>query len=391
MRRFAEKPAGVADAIETMDGLVNSCPLLDYIARISAPGAFQLVDIGCSGGIDRRWRRMGRRLRALGIDPDVEEIARLMAKEKNPAVSYLNAFAGIAADHPFAVLRRGKPEFARDPNPRMSTVQYVERIRKKEGAASGKTKRSSNLWQSAQLADLGSVVVVPDYLKSAGNSSVDFLKIDVDGKDFEILHSFDRALDELQIMGVGIEVRVWGSDEETDGTFHNVDRFMKAHGFELFNLSLRRYSTSALPSRFVGRAPGATERGRVHHGDAMYARDLGSGLYEALADRLGGDKLLNLAAIFAIFDLPDCAAEVLTKYRERMRGLGDVDIMLDRLAEQEVSGEASYRRYMNRLGNAPAEFLASKNPLAMAARGLKRGYRKWRGRRELVKMERRTP
>src|SRR5215469_4980150 len=114
-----------------MDGLVNFCPLLDYVAGISTAGGFQLVDIGCSGGIDRRWRRMGRRLRALGIDPDIEEIARLKANEKNPAVSYLNAFAAIAPDHPFAVQRRGKPEFARDPNPRMSTVQYVERMKSK--------------------------------------------------------------------------------------------------------------------------------------------------------------------------------------------------------------------------------------------------------------------
>jgi FkbM family methyltransferase len=374
-----------------MDGLVNSCPLLDYVAGISTPGAFQLVDIGCSGGIDRRWRRMGRRLRALGIDPDVEEIGRLKANEKNPAVSYLNAFAGIASDHPFAMLRRGKMEFARDPNPRMSTVRYVERMKRKDGPMIGKEKRSSNLWQSAQLADAAGIVVVPDYLKSVGIASVDFLKIDVDGKDFEILHSFDQVLDELQIMGVGIEVRVWGSDEATDGTFHNVDRFMKAHGFELFNLSLRRYSTAALPSRFVGRAPGATERGRVHHGDAMYARDLASGFYEAFGDRLAAAKLLNLAAIFAIFDLPDCAAEVLTKYREKVHGLGDVDIMLDRLAEQESGGEAGYRRHLDRFENEPTEFLASKNPLALAARGLRRGHLKWRGRRELLKMERRSP
>ena len=375
-----------------MDGLVNSCPLLDYIAKISAPGAFQLVDIGCSGGIDRRWRRMGRRLRALGIDPDVEEIARLKAQEKNPAVSYLNAFAGIGADHPFALMRRGKPEFARDPNPRMSTVQYVERMnmKRKDRTATGKEKRSSNLWQSARLAD-PAIVVVPDYLVSAGIPSVDFLKIDVDGKDFEILHSFGQAVDELQIMGVGIEVRLWGSDEETDGTFHNVDRFMKAHGFELFNLSLRRYSTAALPSRFVGRAPGANERGRVHHGDAMYARDLGSGMYAAFADRLTSEKLLNLTAIFAIFDLPDCAAEVLTKYRENIARLGDVDTMLDGLAAQEDSGAASYREHMDRFENAPEEFLGSKNPLVLAARGLKRGYRKWRGRTELLKMEHRAP
>ena len=187
-----------------MDGLLNSCPLLDYVAEI--PGAFQLVDIGCSGGIDRRWRRMGRRLRALGIDPDVEEIARLKAEEKNPFITYLNAFAGIPVDDHLARQRRGKPELARDPSPRLSTPQYAERMRvKHQSAASGKEKRSANLWRDASLADPTAALIVPDYLKSSGIASVDFVKIDVDGKDFEILHSFDRVLDELKILGVGIE------------------------------------------------------------------------------------------------------------------------------------------------------------------------------------------
>lgn len=376
-----------------MDGLVNSSPLLDYVADIA--GAFQLVDIGCSGGIDRRWRRMGRRLRAVGIDPDVDEIARLKASEKNPAITYLNAFAGIPPDHPFALQRRGKPDFARDPNPRLSTTQYVERMRRaNQRPGTGKEKRSANLWRNASLADPAEAVIVPEYLKSAGIASVDFLKIDVDGNDFEILHSFDRALDDLKILGVGIEVRVWGSDDETDGTFHNVDRFLKAHGFELFNLSLRRYSTATLPSRFVSRAPGATEFGRVHHGDAMYARDLGSGLYEEFAKALTPDKLLNLAAIFAIFDLPDCAAEIVVKFLDRISTVGDVDRMLDRLAaqaERTSPDKASYKSYLEQFENEPRRFLGTRNPLVLAARAARHGYRKWRGRQNLLKMERRAP
>ena len=63
-----------------MEGLVNFCPVLDYIREFSEPDAFLLVDIGCSGGIDRQWRRLGRRLRALGIDPNVREIERLRAR-----------------------------------------------------------------------------------------------------------------------------------------------------------------------------------------------------------------------------------------------------------------------------------------------------------------------
>ncbi len=235
-----------------MEGLVNFCPLLDYVAAIAEPGAFQLVDVGCSGGIDRQWRRLRRGLRAIGIDPDVAEIARLKSKEKHPGIMYLNAFAGIAADHPFAIERLGKPDLDRNPWSRLSTPRYMELVYPKDKHVGERERRSANLWTEAQLADPASSVIVPNYLTSSGITSLDFLKIDVDGTDFEILQSFDRALTDLGVLGVGVEVRFWGSHEDTDGTFHNVDRFLKAHGFELFNLTIRRYSTSALPGRFSG-------------------------------------------------------------------------------------------------------------------------------------------
>ena len=373
-----------------MDGLVNSCPLLDYVAEISQPGKFLLVDVGCSGGIDRQWRRMGPRLRALGIDPDVGEIERLRGREKNPRISYLNAFAGIAAEHPFAVKRRGKIDRDRDPWTRLSTPRYMEQVYPKASKVTEKEKRSANLWREAQLADPAAAVVIPEYLRRADIGSVDFLKIDVDGKDFDILNSFDRALSDLQVLGVGIEVRFWGSAEETDGTLHNVDRFLKARGFELFNLSTRRYSTAALPSRFNQRAPGATESGRLHQGDALYARDLGSDLYDEWAWSLDAEKILNLAAIFAIFDLTDCAAEVALKFRTELAKVCDVDQVLDRLTgqvERKLSGRSSYVRYVERFAQRPKTFLGTKNPFPKMTCAWKKGYLKWKGRMELLRIE----
>ena len=375
-----------------LDGLVNFCPLLDYVAEITAPGTFMLLDIGCSGGINRQWRRLGRRLRAIGIDPDVREIERLAAREKNPLITYVNAFAGIAPDHPFAIKKQGKPDLERNPWPRLSTLRYMENVYPPDKKISDKERRSANLWPTAQLADPSSPIIVPEHLRHNGVSSLDFLKIDVDGKDFDLLNAFDQALTDLAVLGVGIEVRFWGSACETDGTFHNVDRFLKARGFELFNLTLRRYSTSALPSQFVGRAPGPTESGRVHHGDAMYARDLGSGLHDDFANSLTADKILNLAAIFAIFDLPDCAAEIVLKFRHLLSQLCDVDRILDLLttqAEKEVFGIASYNQRMERFLRQPGRFRRTRNPFLRLARAWKRGYLKWRGRMQLRKLERR--
>jgi hypothetical protein len=126
---------------------------------------------------------------------------------------------------------------------------------------------------------------------------------------------------------------------------------MKARGYELFNLNVRRYSTAALPGRYLLPVPAQSELGRPLQGDALYARDLGNPEHEAFAARLGPAKLLNLVCIFAAFDLPDCAAEIALRYRDRLATLCDVDEVLDLLAAQAQGGVDKpfrYTEYMDR-------------------------------------------
>ena len=173
------------------------------------------------------------------------------------------------------------------------------------------------------------VIVAPAYLTDSGIHSVDFLKIDVDGPDFEILNSFDLAFETLGVLGVGIEVNYFGSAADTDYSFHNVDRFMKARGFELFGTTVRRYSLASLPSPYVSNFPAETEFGRPLLGDALYIRDLGRHEHDEFAARLPLAKLLKLICIFAAFNLPDCAAEITLRFRERLSDSCDVERILD--------------------------------------------------------------
>jgi hypothetical protein len=374
-----------------VDGLSNSCPLADYIAEISESKRFALVDIGVSGGIDRQWRRLGRRLRAIGIDPNSKEVARLAASETNPHVTFVNAFASLPSEHPFAekLQREARPD--RNPWSRLSTSQYLQLVYPAGAQRSDREMQAANLWQSAQLAAPEDSIVVPEYLRHNGITSVDFLKIDVDGRDFELLNSFDESFEDLGILGVGIEVNFWGADSETANSFHNVDRFLKSRGFELFCLTARNYSTRALPSKFAGREPGPTEFGRVLQGDAMYARDLASGLYDESASALPAEKILNLVFIFAAFNLPDCAAETTLKFRSVLSTVCDVDRVLDLLtaqAERTILGGADYRRHLRRFAQRPGSFLRTKNPFIQAAWALKKGYLKWRWRIQLLHLER---
>jgi FkbM family methyltransferase len=344
-----------------MEGMASRVPVVDYISATFPDSVFMLVDIGCSGGIHPAWRRLGPRLRALAIDPNVAEIERLTRAETHPGIQYLAAFAGLPKDHPFARHKGDRGYWARSPWDRLSVVRSAE-IMKAGREASAVEMVEANRWSEMRLSD--AVIVVPAYLRDHAITSVDFLKIDVDGADFDILNSFDLALDSLGLLGVGIEVNYFGSTSDTDHTFHNVDRFMKTRGFELFGLTVRRYSVAALPSRYVWKLPAASEFGRPLQGDAIYIRDLASQDYDAFTASLPVAKLFNLICIFSAFNLPDCAAEITLRFRDRLSFCSDVDRILDLLAAQAQGATdppLTYREYIRRFESNDPMFFTRAN------------------------------
>ena len=74
-------------------------------AALDSP--FRLLDIGCSGGLDPRWRAFGPKLQAIGIDASKAECARLARTETQPGIEYVPTFVVGAADKPVD-LERGQ-------------------------------------------------------------------------------------------------------------------------------------------------------------------------------------------------------------------------------------------------------------------------------------------
>lgn len=310
---------------------------------------FTLIDIGCAGGIASVWRAFSPRLEVLAIDASVSECQRLAAQETLPNIEYIAAFAGIGEDHPFAVRRGGRPDASRNPWQRLSTSSTVTRREAQLKVASDEEKIHQSSWWLTKTADPTQPVVVPDLLRSRNMMNVDFLKVDTDGNDFAILNSFDASLGPFGVLGALLEVNFCGSASDTDRTFHNVDRFMKAHGFEIFDLSVRRYSAAALPARYELDFPAQTVRGRILQGDALYVRDWAAPEWADAARSASPEKILKLAAIFAVHGLPDCAAEIVIAHKDRLNDLLDVGEALNVLAAQSQEGTPvplSYAKYL---------------------------------------------
>ena len=300
-----------------------------------------VIDAGCSGGLDERWRAIGGQLRAWGVDAMTAECVRLRALERNPGIKYIDARIEMASDRPAAPRR--------SPWSRLSTVAALA-IRGRQDPGSGEAMRS-NQWHEQALSQ--QTLTVDQLINAHGISELDFLKIDLDGPDYEVLAGFAPHLDRLHTLGVKVEVNFFGTEQGDMHSFHNTDRLLRAHGFELFGLTGYNYSNTALPAAFATGVVGPTAFGRILQGDALYFRDPAG---DAGPGALSATKLLKLACMFELFDLPDCAAEILLRFRDDI-GRNDTAQLLDLLVPRLDGVKLNYEEYISRFNADPLRFI----------------------------------
>ena len=352
-------------------------PFPALVARALATENFRLLDIGCSGGLDPVWRSFEPRLRALGVDASVTECERLAALERNPDVAYRAAFVTPVAGRAIDLSAGPAAPLIMEMRDRMSFMRTREIREAGLKQASTVELLRNNAWEMTGLADPARPVVPADLLAEHGWSDLDYLKLDVDGADFEILQSFAGRFDPLGVIAVQLEVNFVGTDRADEHTFHNTDRFMRAQGFDLFRLDVRNFSTRALPARYIWPTPAETVSGRPFQGEAYYTRDLLASHRADAAAGLGIEKVAKIAAVLSAWDVPDAAAELLLARREALGGLLDIDAGLDLLAAQTQAQRRrplGYRAYMASFEADRASFYRPEGPIPMWER-LKSAWR----------------
>ena len=116
--------------------------------------------------------------------------------------------------------------------------------------------------------------------------------------------------------------------------------------------------------------------GRPYQGDALYVRDLGFDHEAERAACLSPDKILKLAAIFALSGHGDQAAEVLIQFRSRIADLLDVDRALDLLTHEAHDVCASVFSNEDR-GRTYAQYMAKFEANGPGAYGADRRNELW--------------
>lgn len=328
---------------------------LDFLRQmaahaLSSTSPVALIDVGASRGIHRRWAALGDRFAAIGFDPLIAEVERLNAVETRPHVRYEAALVGCR-DYD----RLFPPELRADEITSLHNEPYV-----RSSAAAAHAIRQQDYVRErfnagAQVRYTERFITLDEYFASS-HLRPNFLKVDTDGHDLEVLIGAAGLLGSPDLLGVQVEAPFHGAVHPYANGFSNIDRHLREHGFSLFDLAAFRYSRAALPAPFAYGVLAQTVSGQVHWGDALYFRDLAHPSYGRMfgidATR---ERALKLAALFAVYGLDDCAAELLVS-APALAELPARARLLDALTPRYF-GDLEYSEYMSRFAADPAAWL----------------------------------
>lgn len=309
-------------------------------------GVFQdepvtIVDVGSRGGFNAEWGAFGSALRIIGFEPEEHECARLNASA--PAnVTYLPvALAGHNGSATFY-----EAQLSASSGLYRTNMSYFSRLLNRENAV---------IVGEQTIA----VTTLDDALAQAGVARVDFVKLDAEGAELDILMGSPSLVGSATLIGVLSEFRF---QKEINGSpiFSQLDAYVRDFGFRLYDMGFSHQSRRALPYEGLPEFDSLryqllphglpffayTTHGQIMDGDAVYFRDP---LLECNASdplRITPVRLLKTAAFFELYSLNDCAAEIIEAHRRELAPLVDCDRLLDLLTPSFKGRSLAYKAYV---------------------------------------------
>jgi FkbM family methyltransferase len=308
------------------------------LARLlDAAAPLRILDIGARGGLTPDLRALGTAVDVYGIEPDPEECARLTEQHAQPSATYY----GRVQFFPAAL---GRPEKGR--------TMYVTSRR-------GSSTMLKPITAVAEAFDRPQFMVVEEtrtletvaldsFLQDAGIGAIDFVKMDVEGLELEILQGARELLSTtLHVLRTEVAHVV---TREGQPTAAEIDVFLRDFGFEPLDM-LEMHHWRPLSRRhhlrWDRRAKLPFSRGQLIHGDVLYVRNLTQLHQRPVAERVRAAFLL-LAYGFA--DHAYLLLDHADVQRECVEPLG-VNLQREmRIASRSLASRYRWDRLMRAMG-----------------------------------------
>ena len=255
----------------------------DALNEISPMGEIVLIDIGARWGIQGPWKNIPvGALRYYGFDADEAECRLLNeTKQLSGKAKYLPyALSDKIGEEKFYLTETEGASSFYKPNYSIANRYYFNEYYKIKKELILKTTTLQKVFADEKI-------------------DPDFMKIDTQGFELNILKGAGEYLDDVLAMEIEVEFLPF---YEGQPLFSDVDSFARAKGFELFDLN--RYW-----GKRVNMAKDQANRGQIAFADAIYFRSAGSfyALYKNSDKKK--EKLMKIVSMFVLYGFFDAAIE----------------------------------------------------------------------------------
>jgi FkbM family methyltransferase len=325
---------------------INRAPLMTQ--HLVKRGTFRtepmvVVDLGARGGANEEWKVFDDQIRLFCFEPDEAECARL-ATQAPPHITYIPWAIGRGAGK--AKLYEAK--LAASTGLYRTNMDYFGRL----------LNRANGVLVAEHAVELHSL---DEALAAYGSPPVNFIKLDVEGAELDVLEGSPACLESPSVVGILSEIRFQPEINDSP-IFSRLDAFLVPLGFRLYDLQFYHQSREALPypGLYDYRLPSGerffayTTHGQIQDGDALYFRDPMIAANRDRVSALSAETLLKLCALLEIYSFNDCAAELIVAFRSHLSTKVDCDRLLDLLASGVVGGTVGYAEYRQRYFSAGA-------------------------------------
>jgi len=233
-----------------------------------------IVDVGAAGGMHDRWSHLKTSINSILFEPDPEEFKKLNLDQNNTSLVINSALSDQNKEVRFHVCKWQEVSSIYKPNLKvLSKYQDVDRF----------TVSKVITLQADSLNNL---------LEKYRITEVDFMKIDTQGSELEILQGASNFLDGI----IGLEVEVeFIKIYQDQPLFPEVDRFIKSHGFSLIDMKRTFWKRK--------NADDGSNKGQLVYADSLYFKEPEQVMKSANLSKEKIIKSINLYLVYGYVDL----------------------------------------------------------------------------------------
>ena len=276
----------------------------NFIENKHKENFINILDIGCFGQIPEHFTKL-KNFNFYGIDIDTEEINRQKKHYKGKNFNFFNY--KVIEPSNLSKLRQNfiEPELIRDRFVLEKVQSNHHNISSSKLSTLNKNQNYTKNYfteKKTTIDDAFNNLIHP--------KEVNFLKIDIDSNDHEVLYGADNLLNNDNFFGLQIEVDF----VKKKGNYRNyieVLRYMNSKNFNLLNFVHSRYSSELLPTKYLYNFPGPNYNGSPLMGDLIFFKNFDDKFLEKLSE----DDVIKILRLLEIYNQDHIAIELINKIK----------------------------------------------------------------------------